>query len=209
MNAVLDADKLPAPIQRSMDDRTLVAAALAGDRGALEALVRRLQPALLRTARAVVDDARAEDVTQEAWINIFRALPNFNWRSELKTWMIRITLNQAYSIRRRDRMDREPTAPTLDPFDARGYWRETVEPWHCDTPEALLASEQLGQAIQHGLSALPDAQRLALVLRDIEGLEMGAVCNILDVSASNARVLLHRARAKLREVIDSFQKALK
>ena len=201
----IDADAAQVPALCDEDDRSLIAAVLEGRDGALEILIRRLQPALLRTARAIVDESRAEDVTQEAWINILRSLPEFRWNAALKTWAIRITLNQAFSLRRHDRRQQEREAPLPDLFDARGHWRERVEPWHADTPEALLASEQLSQAIQSGLSALPETQRLALLLRDIEGLEMTAVCNILDVSASNVRVLLHRGRAKLREVIDAFQ----
>lgn len=205
MRTVLDQDDALTQAQQPEADRALVAAALAGDRAALETLIRRLQPALLRTARAVVDDARAEEITQDAWINIIRALPRFNWASELKTWAIRITLNQAFSARRREQKESERLTSSSDLFDDRGRWRKSVEPWHCDTPEALLASEQMSAVIQRALSELPRAQRLAVVLRDIEGLDLAEVCNILDVSASNARVLLHRGRSKLREVIDGFQ----
>lgn len=190
-----------------LDDASLVAAVLEGQIAPLEMLIRKLQPSLLRVARAVVGEQRAEDVTQEAWIRIFRGLPNFGGRSQFKTWAIRITLNQAYSELRSER--RHPAAedgsPADQSFDARGYWRRPVEGWHEDTPEALLASEQLRDVLHRGLEALPENQRLAVTLRDLEGLEMAEVCNILDVSASNARVLLHRGRMQLRALIDAFQ----
>ncbi|MDE2150435.1 MAG: sigma-70 family RNA polymerase sigma factor [Gammaproteobacteria bacterium] len=197
-------DDAPADLT-AMHDKALVDAFLAGSGAALVVLVRRLQPSLIRVAGAVVGSERAEDITQEAWIRILRGLPEFRWGSALKTWAIRVTLNQAYSDLRRQRRQIVVDPSTDEHFDARGRWRERPQAWHQDTPEAILASAQLSDVIRKELDALPEAQRLAVLLRDVEGLEMGAVCNILEVSASNARVLLHRGRNKLREAIDAFQ----
>lgn len=208
MSALVN-DGYPDPVQTRAwddhDDRSLVAAVVRREAGALEALIQRLQPALLRIVRTLVDEHRAEDVLQETWIHILRGLPAFRWNADLKTWAIRITLNQAYSTLRRERRHPLPDRDPGDAFDARGHWRQPVEPWHQDTPEALLGAAQLSDVLRHGLASLPEAQRLAVMLRDIEGMEMDSVCNILAVSPSNARVLLHRARARLREVIDAFQ----
>lgn len=189
------------------DERSLVAAVLDGQTAALEALIRRFQPSMVRVARAIAGEHRAEDITQEAWIKIIRALPQFEGRSQLKTWVIRITLNQAYS-ELRDQSRQHRTADPLPAdaaFDERGRWRSPVEAWHEETPEALLASEQLRRVLIQGLDGLPQAQRLAVTLRDLEGLTMAEVCNIIGVSESNGRVLLHRGRMHLRVLIDAFQ----
>jgi RNA polymerase sigma-70 factor (ECF subfamily) len=95
----------------------------------------------------------------------------------------------------------------IDPahFQPDGHWQTPPNVWHADTPDAILASGELRECIDHSLKQLPPLQQAAIALRDMQGLDMESICKILEVSESNGRVLLHRARSQLREAIDQYQ----
>jgi RNA polymerase sigma-70 factor (ECF subfamily) len=201
--------------QGSEDDRALVSAILGGDRAALGRLVAREHSWLVRLARAVVrDDALADEVVQDAWIAVIRALGSFEGRSSLRTWMATIVLNRAKTaaVKRArtvpvgslgaDTSD-EDDAVDRSRFNVLGFWSQPPEPWQdAGTPETLLHQRQVLEAIGGCLDELPEAQRAVLTLRDLEGWSSEEVCNALDLTESNQRVLLHRARGKIRATLE-------
>jgi RNA polymerase sigma-70 factor (ECF subfamily) len=162
---------------------------------------------MVRLARSIVGAARAEEVVQEAWIKVLAALPTFELRSSLRVWLMRILRNEAISLLRKDR--RSPETETDDALDDRfapdGSWRTPPAIWSLDTPEALLASKEMQDVLNRALEALPELQRTVLTLKDIEDLSFDEICNVLEISASNARVLLHRARRRLWAAVDIHQ----
>lgn len=194
------------------DDATLTALC-AQDDHAFKTLVKAYQPMLIALANSIVGDAFGEEVVQEAWVSIYQNLPKFERRSSLKTWVYRITSNKAISrLRREDRQinfsdlqhgDDDDNSNEL--FDETGHWRKPSAKWHGDQPEAQLFSQELQDCINHTLSQLPPLQQAIFMMNDVEGEPSKDICNNLDVSASNMRVLLHRARFKLYNHIDHYQ----
>ena len=188
-----------------MDEKTLITKLIKGDESAFELIVSNYHNLMLSVARAIVGEA----FVQDAWISAIKALPKFEGRSSLKTWLLHIVSNGAKSrVRRENRMvslDDGWQSISSDKFDNAGHRLDDVLSWDEATPEALLTNEQLQAAIEKTFQELPPLQRAALTMYDMEGLKMAEVCNILDISASNARVLLHRARTGLHQCIDKFQ----
>ncbi|MBS2016309.1 MAG: sigma-70 family RNA polymerase sigma factor [Deltaproteobacteria bacterium] len=196
------------------DDRALAAAILAGDKASLGALVAREHSWLVRLARAIVrEHAIADEVVQDSWIAIIRALDRFEGRSTLRTWMATIVLNRAKTAAVRgarcvavgslggdNHEDDEPVERGR--FGALGLWSKPPEPWHEGTPESLLERRQVYAAVCDAVDDLPETQRAVLTLRDLEGWSGEEVCNALGLSESNQRVLLHRARAKVRAALE-------
>lgn len=182
-----------------------------GDGRVIDELVRTYHRGMLRLARSIVGDADAEDVVQESWLRIVGGLEGFEGRARLQTWILRITANAALSRLRRSR--REVLLADLggETSEARfaddGHWRIAPAAWDTDTPEALARRDDLREALLAAFARLPPAQRAAVTLRDLQGLEMEEICNILDVSMSNARVLLHRGRMRLWEAVDELQRS--
>lgn len=189
----------------------------AGDRKAFAALVRKYHSRMVVIARAIVGDVWAEEVTQEAWMSIYRALPKFEGRSTLQTWMFTILKNEA-----KTRLSKESRFISLDMstadssnedfanalnerFREDGHWKEAPTAWHIESPTALMEEEQLRRCIHHTLSLLSADQRAVFTLRDLQQMDLDEICNILDISTSNVRVLLHRARLTLMKVIDHYQ----
>ena len=191
------------------DEKALITNLIKGDEKAFELIVTNYHNLMLSVARAIVGEAFADEVVQDAWISAIKALPKFEGRSSLKTWLLHIVSNGAKSrVRRENRMislDEGWQSVPAGKFDKSGHRLDDVLAWEEATPEALLANEQLQVAIEKTFRALPPLQRATLTMYDMEGLKMGEVCNILDISASNARVLLHRARTSLHQCIDKFQ----
>ncbi len=191
------------------DEQALITDLIDGDEKAFELIVSNYHNLMLSIARAIVGEAFADEVVQDAWISAIKALPKFEGRSSLKTWLLHIVSNGAKSrVRRENRMislDDGWESVSSDKFDNTGHRIDELLPWEEATPEALLANDQLQAAIEETFQALPPLQRAALTMYDMEGLRMEEVCNILDISASNARVLLHRARTGLHQCIEKFQ----
>lgn len=183
----------------------------AGDRAAFARLVKAHHNRLLATARTLVNPADAEDAVQDAWIAAHRALPKFEGRSALFTWLTRIVINQARMKLRRSRRELlfDPQDTDGDALNHRfsndGRWQQPPHRWQLTGPDALLTRDELQDCLEKNLAALPENQRLVLQLRDIQGLDFDGICHILEVSASNVRVLLHRARTRVFQVVDHFQ----
>jgi RNA polymerase sigma-70 factor (ECF subfamily) len=194
---------------KSHNEQLLIKRLIDGDQSAFEQVVSEHQNIMISVARAIVGEAFADEVVQEAWISAIKALPKFEGRSSLKTWLLHIVSNGAKSrVRRENRrssLDDGWQAISSDKFDNTGHRYDDVLPWEDATPEAILANEQLQIIIEENFHKLPAQQRAALSLYDIEGIEMKEICNILDVSASNVRVLLHRARTTLHHCIEQYQ----
>jgi RNA polymerase sigma-70 factor, ECF subfamily len=196
----------------------LLDALRAGDEEAFAALVREYHPSLVRVARMYVSSqAAAEEVAQEAWLGVLNGLPRFEGRSSLRTWIFRILTNIAKTRAKRDGRTLpfsalqdparvpEPAVDAdrfLDPEHPRwpGHWAARPEPWPEDALLAAETRERLAEAIE----ALPATQRAVISLRDIEGWTSEEVRNALDLSETNQRVLLHRARSKVRAALESY-----
>lgn len=185
----------------------------AQNHAAFSNLVARYHSQFKTVARSMVGDSIAEEVVQEAWISVFNALPRFEGRSSLKTWLFTIVGNHAKTrLRKESRMRTiDDTAKAADgylsdePFNQNGHWERAPALWEMESPDALLEEKQLRLCIEHTLSILPNVQRAAFTLRDIEQQRLDDICNILNVTNSNVRVLLHRARITLMQVIDHYQ----
>ncbi|OWP49691.1 RNA polymerase sigma factor [Pseudomonas nitroreducens] len=196
----------------SADDSELLSRLLAGDQQAFRTLVATYQGAMRAVAIAIVGAAHADEVVQDAWLAAVRNLDGFQGRSSLKTWLLTITANTAKSRLRKVRRDvslDELPAPhgSIDDsrFAADGHWSSAPLAWHEDSPEALLAEDELRQCLENTLLSLSELQRSVLLLRERQGLELEEICNLLEVSLSNVRVLLHRARLKVFASVEHFE----
>jgi RNA polymerase sigma-70 factor (ECF subfamily) len=191
------------------DENTLIQHLVAGDPPAFEYVVAEYHNLMLSVARAIVGDSIADEVVQEAWVSAIKALPKFEGRSSLKTWLVQIVSNGAKSrVRRENRytsLDEGWEAVSSDKFDKTGHRIDDVIAWETATPEALLANSQLQKIIEQAFQSLPPMQRAAITMVDMEGYKLDDVCNILDISSSNARVLLHRARVAVHDAIERYQ----
>ncbi len=178
-----------------------------GDEEAFLALVARHQGALLRLARSFVSSpAVAEEVVQDTWVGVLRGIDGFAERSSLRTWLVRILVNRARTTGARE--DRTvavgDAGPVVDRarFDAFGAWLSPPRHWVEDSDDRLLA-ESLAERIRAALERLPARQRQVVLLRDVEGLTSSEVCEALEISEGNQRVLLHRARGALRNALEA------
>jgi RNA polymerase sigma-70 factor, ECF subfamily len=199
------------------DDAQIVEALRAGDEEAFRELAHMLHPSLLRVAQIYVPTrAVAEEVVQETWLAVLEGIDRFEGRSSLKTWIFRILANRAKTRAERERRtipfsalqpDRVPE-PALDPERFRdsedgrwpGHWSSAPQPWPEDKLLAAETREKLAEAIE----ALPASQRAVISLRDLEGWSADEVCNALDLTETNQRVLLHRARSKVRNALEEY-----
>lgn len=184
----------------------------AQDQDAFAQLVKHHHRQMIHIARSIIGDAQAEEVVQEAWISIHRNLVKFEGRSSLKTWMFTIVSNGAKTrLRKESRQvlfaDVESSMAALpeDLFGSDGKWSKPPSKWDVDSPDQLLAESQLQDCIEKTTQSLPEQQKAVFLLREIEQQEMDEVRNILNLTDSNVRVLLHRARVKLMQVIDRYQ----
>ncbi|WP_236171709.1 RNA polymerase sigma factor [Pseudomonas pseudonitroreducens] len=194
------------------DDSELLSRLLAGDQQAFRTLVATYQGAMRAVAIAIVGSVHADEVVQDAWLAAVRNLDGFQGRSSLKTWLLTITANTAKSRLRKARRDvslDDLPAPhgSIDDsrFAADGHWSTAPLAWHEDSPEALLAEDELRECLEKTLLSLSELQRSVLLLRERQGLELEEICNLLEVSLSNARVLLHRARLKVFATVEHFE----
>jgi len=205
----LATNKLPS-------DDVLIAKLLAGDENTFSEVVHAYNPIMVHLARSIVGEAIADEIAQEAWMAVIKALPKFERRSSLKTWILRIVSNCAKSRLRHESRSvnldlSEDSTNMINParFASDGHWQSPPHIWHADTPDAILASAELREQIDNALRDLPPLQQAAITLRDMQGMDMESICKILEVSESNGRVLLHRARSQLREAIDQYQGKVK
>jgi RNA polymerase sigma-70 factor (ECF subfamily) len=198
----------------------VVAALRAGDERVFEDLVDELGPSMLRIARMYVSTrAVAEEVVQEAWLGVLTGIDRFEGRSSLRTWIFRILTNRAKT--RGEREGRSLPLSSLGPdgsgederaVDAdrfyssgryEGHWTSAPSRWSELPENRLVGKETIGVA-QAAIDGLPPTQRAVITMRDIEGWPAEDVRNVLGLSESNQRVLLHRARAKVRRALESY-----
>ncbi|CDF82895.1 hypothetical protein PKB_1533 [Pseudomonas knackmussii B13] len=196
----------------SAADADLLARLRNGEEQAFRELVDTYQGAMRAVAYAIVGASGADEVVQDAWLAVVRHLDGFQERSSLKTWLLTITANTAKSrlrqVRREVSLDDLP-APhgSIDDnrFAADGHWSAAPLAWHSDSPEALLAEDELRECLEKTLLSLSEMQRSVLLLRERQGLELEDICNLLELSLSNVRVLLHRGRLKLFATLEHFE----
>jgi len=204
--------------QAEAGEAQLLDALRAGDEGAFAGLVREYHSSLVRVARIYVSTlASAEEVAQETWIGVLNGLDRFEGRSSLRTWIFRILTNIAKTRAQRDGRTlpfsalqdpgRVPEAAVdadrfLDPEHPRwpGHWAIKPEAW----PEDALVAAETRERLAEAMEALPASQRAVIMLRDVEGWYSAEVCNALGLTETNQRVLLHRARSKVRGALESY-----
>ena len=197
-------------------DAELVERLRAGDEDAFRTLLRRYHRAVVRVIDSVVRRlAVAEEIAQEAWINVVRGLAGFDGRGSLKGWIFRIAINAARSRVGREAReipasslgdgDDEGGEPAVDParFNDEGrwvgHWSAPPAPWQ---PDERLLSAETRALIAREIEALPPLQRQVITLRDTQDLDADETCSILGITEANQRVLLHRARSKVRQALE-------
>ena len=201
ISAVVD---LRPSIRAVETDAELFERLRAGDEGAFVVLVDRYQQPMLRFAHSLVPNrAVAEEAVQDTWMGVVRGLERFEGRSSLKTWLFRILANRARSAGAGEHRH-FPVEPgrAVDSafFDKAGAWRMPVEPWG-DEADSRLDAAKLAPFLRAALNDLPERQRQVVLLRDVEGFSSDDVCDVLEISAGNQRLLLHRGRNRLREAL--------
>jgi len=182
-------------------DVGLVERLRAGDESAFIELVRQYQPRLLRLAEATVGSrAVAEEACQDTWLAVVRGVEHFEGRSSLKTWLFRVLLNRARTSASREQRAGRPDGEAVERFDGSGAWAEPPVPWS-DRVDDRLVAQDLARRVHELLPTLPEQQRQVVLLRDVEGLDAADVSSLLGITDGNQRVLLHRARARLRALL--------
>ncbi|MFP5423132.1 MULTISPECIES: RNA polymerase sigma factor [Pseudomonas] len=193
-------------------DQALLTRLRAGEQKAYRELVATYQGAMRAVAFAIVGSRNADEVVQDAWLAVVRSLDGFQARSSLKTWLLTITANTAKTRlkgnRREVLLDDIPSPHGSigdERFSSDGHWLLAPHAWHHDSPEALLTEDELRECLEKTLASLSELQGSVLHLREREGLELEEICNLLQVSLSNVRVLLHRARLKVFATLEHFE----
>jgi RNA polymerase sigma-70 factor (ECF subfamily) len=192
------------------DERALLGRLRAGDEAAFEGLVTRYDRPLRRVARTFVrTPTDVDDVVQETWLAVITGLDRFEGRSSLSTWIFQILVNRARTRASRDArsvpfsaLADDDDGPAVDPaaFTGDGRWRSAPPRLETDPEASALGVEFRTQLLQV-VEQLAPAQRAVITLRDLVGLDSGDVCSLLEISDGNARVLLHRARARVRAAL--------
>lgn len=209
--------------ESSSSETELLAALRAGDEAAFSALVDAHGARMHRLALTFVrSSAVADEVVQEAWLGALRGLDRFEGRSTLRTWLLRIVANIArtHAVRearavpfsslelaREAEVDHQPALPTERFQGPDGQhpcrWVSFPTTWSTE-PEHSLLAEEVRRLIADTIAGLADGQRIVITLRDVEGWGSAEVCSVLDISETNQRVLLHRARSKVRAALESY-----
>jgi RNA polymerase sigma-70 factor (ECF subfamily) len=201
------------------DDAVLVASLRRGDADAFAWLLDRYHQPLGRLARSfVATGAAAEEVVQETWLAVIEGIDRFEQRSSLKTWMYRILMNKARTRGVRDKrsvpfssMVPDGLGPTFPPErflpddhpDWPGHWATPPPPWE-QLPHQRLEARETIERIRAAIGDLPELHGQVITLRDVEGWSSTEVCDLLELSPANQRVVLHRARAKVRAALECY-----
>ena len=178
---------------------------------AFRAAIKQYQVSMKYLAMNLVGEKIADEVVQEAWFSAMKAIAKFEKRSSLKTWLLRIVANEGKTrLKKENRMISLEALTGADPafatrFDDSGHWNPGPLRWDSDSPDALMARDELKACMDRLIESLPDMQGATLNLREHQGYALKEICNILDVSESNVRVLLHRARMRLFRCIEHFE----
>jgi RNA polymerase sigma-70 factor (ECF subfamily) len=198
------------------DDPAFLARLRAGDADAYRQLIRRYHASLVSVANSVIGSrAQAEEVVQDAWLAVFSSIGRFEGRSSLATWLFSIVLNRARTRAGREKRlvglpgvldgaQGNERAVDVTEFQPDGHWIEAPRLWDELSPERVVAGKQLWAHVQAAIERLPAGQRAVIVLRDMEGRDAEEACALLGISAENQRVLLHRARGRIRKMIDTL-----
>ena len=201
-------------------DAPLVDALKRRDEAAFVQIVRQYHGQLLRLAMVYARSrAVAEEIVQDAWLGVVQGIDTFEGRSSFKTWLFRILVNRARTRAQREGRtipfssvwdaSREPNEPAVDPDrflpatdrDWPFHWAVPPKAWGSSPEAEVLARESL-ELVEHAIAELTPAQREVITLRDVEGWESEEVCNVLGISETNQRVLLHRARSRVRAALE-------
>ena len=207
------------PAAPGRDDARLIAALRRGDEDAFTDLVREHHAALLRYAGVFVKDrAVAEEVAQETWLGVIRGIGSFEGRSSVRTWIFSILANRARTrgerearsvpfsaLLSRELEDGEPAVNAdrfLPPDHPRhpGGWAVGPQAWNA--PEERMLAAETRAVVERAIAALPPVQREVITLRDVVGMDAGEVCRTMKLTDGNQRVLLHRARSRVRRALD-------
>ncbi len=202
------------------DDVRLLEALRRDDKEAFATLVDRHASAMLRVASTYVRSrAVAEEVVQDTWIAVLRGLTRFEGRASLKTWIFRILTNTAKTRAEREGRTVPFADVTLGPedelsvsperflggrSDRAGWWAAPLQRWPDDKPAEQLFARETRERISRAIEALPSVQRIVITLRDIEGWSAEEVCSALELSDGNQRLLLHRARSRVRHSLERY-----
>ncbi|MFO7527952.1 MAG: RNA polymerase sigma factor [Marinobacter sp.] len=192
-------------------ETSLIEALKQGDSSAYKQAVREYSPGMLAVARFYLDHSSAEEIVQDCWVTVIDAIHKFEGRSGLKTWLHRIVANRCKNKLRASKREvatdfSEGLEPELaERFNATGRWDVPPKLQFHESADTLMENGALSDCLNKHLSALPESQRSALILYEAHQHKSEDVCNILDVSASNLRVLLHRARQKIFLMVENFQ----
>ena len=185
-----------------------------GEEAAYRRLVRRFHGMLVGVASSVIGSrAQAEEIVQDTWIAVFNNISGFEGRSSLASWLYTITLNRARTrIGRESRTvglpaildgsQGEERAVPASAFRDNGHWAEAPRLWDVLDPERVVSGRQLWDHVQEVIQALPPGQKAVIILRDMEDRPGDEICALLQITPENQRVLLHRARARIRAAID-------
>jgi RNA polymerase sigma-70 factor (ECF subfamily) len=191
-----------------------------GEEAAFDELVTRHHSALIRMAMGYVADREvAEEVVQDTWMAVIEGFGRFEGRSSLRTWIFGIMIHKAKD--RGVREKRHTTFSSLESVDDvsdetidpsrfhqsgewSGHWAFPPQPWDDQTPEKLLASQQAVDAMNRAIETLPRGLKEVLILRDVEGVDAKEVCEILEITATNLYVRLHRARERVRQAVETY-----
>ena len=213
----------PGSSVRSATDQDLIGSLRAGDEAAFAHLVQTWSPSMLRLARQFVSTSQsAEDAVQDTWLGMLNGLDRFEGRASLRTWTFTILVNRAKSRGVRESRtvvdlraaDDGSDRPTVDPDRFRGpddrypggWTPEGVpQPWH-EPEQRAIAEETLG-LIEQALERLPARQRIVVTMRDVQGFSADEVCDLMDLSPGNQRILLHRGRGALRAALEEYYRA--
>ena len=215
MNAVLTHRSPPDADPRSATgdptDDAILDRLLSGDEAAFSDLVAAHHGSLLRLARTFVSNqAAAEEVVQETWLGVVKGLKSFERRASLKTWIFRILVNRARTRGGRDgrtvnfsALEHAGDADALaERFSAEGRWIRPPVLWREQNPEDLVLRRETVECVEDAIASLPPNQRAVISLRDLDGVDAVEVCTLLGISEANQRVLLHRARTKVRAILE-------
>lgn len=197
-----------------VDDAALIEALRRGDETAFASLIDLYHASLLRLATAyVATREQAEDVVQETWMGVLNGIDRFEGRSSLKTWIFHILVNRAKTKGVRERRsvpfsslpaDGDEDEPSVDPDRFQGgFWSAPPDSW-VGVPEARLLSAETRAVVDEAIAGLPDTQRVVITLRDVQGFTSQEARDVLDLTEANQRVLLHRARSKVRARLEAY-----
>ncbi len=194
-----------------MDDVVALRALLDGDEKAFTELVRRHHASMVRVARCYVgNQSSAEDVAQDTWVAIIKGADRFEGRSSFVTWLFRILVNRARTSGVRESrtapVDVAESGPSVDAarFDEGGMWAEPPTPF-TDVVDGRLEDAEAVAAIRLAMADLPGLQQGVVTLRDVEGLSTMEVAEVLGMTEGNVRVVLHRARARIRAAVETAE----